>query len=243
MINSGRIPVDFLIMKYHGNLQAPNYSLWWQINEGSLKVGGMYIWIFFISSLGISSQVEVTCVPAPTSTVSSIGNTNGEEVGPSVYLERLKILRQRCGLDNTKVLLLSFYVSQGDSDKQGRDRFSQRSDPVLVYGVPGPPLALRQWLFFSRQQEDRPPLTSLLSKPAVPTVASSTDMLHSKLSQLRESREQHQHSDLDSNQSHSSGTMTTSSSSTANIDDLKKRLERIKSSRKWSCPPPGTLQL
>lgn len=134
------------------------------------------------SSTGISPQMEVTCVPTPTSTVSSIGNTNGEEVGPSVYLERLKILRQRCGLDNTK-------------------------------------------------QDDRPPLTSLLSKPAIPPVASSTDMLHSKLSQLRESREQHQHSDLDSNQTHSAGTLT-SSSSTTNIDDLKKRLERIKSSRK-----------
>ncbi|XP_028734747.1 cytoskeleton-associated protein 5 [Peromyscus leucopus] len=134
------------------------------------------------SSTGISPQMEVTCVPTPTSTVSSIGNTNGEEVGPSVYLERLKILRQRCGLDNTK-------------------------------------------------QDDRPPLTSLLSKPAIPPVASSTDMLHSKLSQLRESREQHQHSELDSNQTHSAGTLT-SSSSTANIDDLKKRLERIKSSRK-----------
>ncbi|KAL6084147.1 hypothetical protein STEG23_006958 [Scotinomys teguina] len=134
------------------------------------------------TSTGISPQMEVTCVPTPTSTVSSIGNTNGEEVGPSVYLERLKILRQRCGLDNTK-------------------------------------------------QDDRPPLTSLLSKPAIPPVASSTDMLHSKLSQLRESREQHQHSDLDSNQTHSAGTMT-SSSSTTNIDDLKKRLERIKSSRK-----------
>lgn len=133
------------------------------------------------TSTGISSQMEVTCVPTPTSTVSSIGNTNGEEVGPSVYLERLKILRQRCGLDNAK-------------------------------------------------QDDRPPLTSLLSKPAIPPVASSTDMLHSKLSQLRESREQHQHSDLDSSQTHSSGTI--SSSSTTNIDDLKKRLERIKSSRK-----------
>ncbi|KAK7828925.1 hypothetical protein U0070_002155, partial [Myodes glareolus] len=133
------------------------------------------------TSTGISSQMEVTCVPTPTSTVSSIGNTNGEEVGPSVYLERLKILRQRCGLDNTK-------------------------------------------------QDDRPPLTSLLSKPAIPPVASSTDMLHSKLSQLRESREQHQHSDLDSSQTHSSGSIT--SSSTTNIDDLKKRLERIKSSRK-----------
>uniref|UniRef100_A0A8C0LDH3 Cytoskeleton-associated protein 5 n=1 Tax=Canis lupus dingo TaxID=286419 RepID=A0A8C0LDH3_CANLU len=121
-------------------------------------------------------------IPASTGMASS-SNTNGEEVGPSVYLERLKILRQRCGLDNTK-------------------------------------------------QDERPPLTSLLSKPAVPPVASSTDMLHSKLSQLRESREQHQHSDLDSNQTHSSGSVTTSSSSTANIDDLKKRLERIKSSRK-----------
>lgn len=120
-------------------------------------------------------------MPTPTSTVPSIGNTNGDEVGPSVYLERLKILRQRCGLDNTK-------------------------------------------------QDDRPPLTSLLSKPSIPPVASSTDMLHSKLSQLRESREQHQHSELDSTQSHSAGAVT--SSSTTNIDDLKKRLERIKSSRK-----------
>ncbi|XP_006865128.1 PREDICTED: cytoskeleton-associated protein 5 isoform X2 [Chrysochloris asiatica] len=135
------------------------------------------------TSTGVSPQMEVTCVSAPTSTVSSLGNTNGEEVGPSVYLERLKILRQRCGLDNTK-------------------------------------------------QDDRPPLTSLLSKPTVPPVVSSTDMLHSKLSQLRESREQHQHSDLDSKQTHSAGTMSTSPSSAANIDDLKKRLERIKSSRK-----------
>ncbi|XP_040836133.1 cytoskeleton-associated protein 5 isoform X2 [Ochotona curzoniae] len=135
------------------------------------------------TSTGISPQMEVTCMPAPTSTVSSIGNTNGEEVGPSVYLERLKILRQRCGLDNTK-------------------------------------------------QDERPPLSSLLSKPATPPVASSTDMLHSKLSQLRESREQHQHSELDSNQTHSSGSLTSSSASTTNIDDLKKRLERIKSSRK-----------
>ncbi|XP_066490021.1 cytoskeleton-associated protein 5 isoform X2 [Tiliqua scincoides] len=137
------------------------------------------------SSTGVSPQTEVSCIPTPTNTVSSsIGNSNGEEVGPSVYLERLKILRQRCGLDNAK-------------------------------------------------QEDRALLTSQLSKPSAPTVASSTDMLHSKLSQLRESREQYQHIDLDSNQTHSSGIGTTTSSSAAsNIDDLKKRLERIKSSRK-----------
>lgn len=136
------------------------------------------------SSTGVSPQTEMSCIPTPTSTVSSIGSSNGEEVGPSVYLERLKILRQRCGLDNAK-------------------------------------------------QEDRAPLTSQLSKPSAPTVASSTDMLHSKLSQLRESREQCQHIDLDSNQTLSSGIGTTTSSSAAsNIDDLKKRLERIKSSRK-----------
>ncbi|XP_061466898.1 cytoskeleton-associated protein 5 isoform X2 [Rhineura floridana] len=138
-----------------------------------------------VPSTGVSPQMEVSCIPTPTNTVpSSIGNSNGEDVGPSVYLERLKILRQRCGLDNAK-------------------------------------------------QEDRAPLTTQLSKPSVPTVASCTDMLHSKLSQLRESREQYQHIDLDSNQTHSSGIGTTTSSSTAsNIDDLKKRLERIKSSRK-----------
>lgn len=71
---------------------------------------------FYISSPGISPQMEVTCLPAPTGTVSSIGNTNGEEVGPSVYLERLKILRQRCGLDNTKV---PTWVREG-GDKQVR---------------------------------------------------------------------------------------------------------------------------
>uniref|UniRef100_A0A8C5UDW9 Cytoskeleton associated protein 5 n=1 Tax=Malurus cyaneus samueli TaxID=2593467 RepID=A0A8C5UDW9_9PASS len=156
------------------------------------------------TSTGISPQMEGTCVPASTHTVSSsIGNTNGEEVGPSVYLERLKILRQRCGLDNAKVLLFK----------------------TLWQSV-----SVKHW-----SQEDRPPLTSLLSKPTLPTVASSTDMLHSKLSQLRESREQYQHLDLDSNQTHSSGigtTLASPSSAAANIDDLRKRLERIKSSRK-----------
>uniref|UniRef100_A0A8C6Y5Z4 Cytoskeleton associated protein 5 n=1 Tax=Naja naja TaxID=35670 RepID=A0A8C6Y5Z4_NAJNA len=137
-----------------------------------------------ISSTGVSPQMEVSCIPTPTNVVSpAIGNSNGEEVGPSVYLERLKILRQRCGLDNAK-------------------------------------------------QEDRASLATTLSKPSVPTVASSTDMLHSKLSQLRESREQYQHIDLDSNQTHAGIGSTTSSSAASNIDDLKKRLERIKSSRK-----------
>ncbi|KAM8940030.1 cytoskeleton-associated protein 5 isoform 2-T2 [Pelodytes ibericus] len=136
------------------------------------------------SSTGISPLgTEITPAPTMTSSAPPASNSNGEEVGPSVYLERLKILRQRCGLDNAK-------------------------------------------------QEERPPLTSLLSKSSAPAVVSSTDMLHSKLSQLRETREQFQHLDLDSNQTHSSTTTTSSSSSVTNIDDLKKRLERIKSSRK-----------
>ncbi|KAL4642009.1 cytoskeleton-associated protein 5 isoform X1 [Arapaima gigas] len=104
-------------------------------------------------------------------------NTNGEELKPAVYYERLKILRQRHGLEN--------------NTKQQED-------------------------------DDRPPLTSLLSKPSV---ASSTDMLHSKLSQLKESRE-HYHQE----QSHSHSPSRSSSPAT-NLDDLKKRLERIKSNR------------
>ncbi|XP_075694010.1 cytoskeleton-associated protein 5 isoform X2 [Rhinoderma darwinii] len=136
-----------------------------------------------ITSTG-SHVTEINTLPAVTSSASSATNANGEEVGPSVYLERLKILRLRCGLDNAK-------------------------------------------------QDERPPLSSLLSKTSTPSVVSSTDMLHSKLSQLRESRDTFQHLDLDSNQTHASTTSsTTSSATTANIDDLKKRLERIKSSRK-----------
>ncbi|MGH0185066.1 UNVERIFIED_CONTAM: hypothetical protein FKN15_017031 [Acipenser sinensis] len=134
------------------------------------------------SSSGISPQSTDTFVPSSTTTAPSIP-TNGEEVKPAVYLERLKILRQRHGLENN-----------------------------------------------SKQQEDRPLLTSLLSKPSTPSVSSSTDMLHSKLSQLKESRE-HYHQELESNQSHTQSSMSTTSSAT-NLDDLKKRLERIKSNRK-----------
>lgn len=74
----------------------------------------IYFLLFFLlpHPLGISPQMEGTCVPVSTHTVSSsIGNTNGEEVGPSVYLERLKILRQRCGLDNAKVLYLTMLAN------------------------------------------------------------------------------------------------------------------------------------
>ncbi|KAI1889583.1 hypothetical protein AGOR_G00164410 [Albula goreensis] len=80
----------------------------------------------------------------PNPSNAPLGN-NGEDIKPAVYYERLKILRQRHGLENNS-------------------KMQQQQ----------------------QQQDDRPPLTSLLSKPSV---ASSTDMLHSKLSQLKESRE------------------------------------------------------
>uniref|UniRef100_A0A665WER4 Cytoskeleton associated protein 5 n=1 Tax=Echeneis naucrates TaxID=173247 RepID=A0A665WER4_ECHNA len=105
-------------------------------------------------------------------------SSNNEELKPAVYYERLKILRQRQGLENT-----------------------------------------------SRQ---RPAISSLLSSK--PSVASSTDMLHSKLSQLKESREMYQQEH--NAHSHSpTHTHTRSASPAANLDDLKKRLERIKSNR------------
>uniref|UniRef100_A0A671SXP6 Cytoskeleton-associated protein 5-like n=1 Tax=Sinocyclocheilus anshuiensis TaxID=1608454 RepID=A0A671SXP6_9TELE len=66
-------------------------------------------------------------------------SSNGEDLNAAAYYERLKILRQRRGLEN------------------------------------------------STPEEDRPPFSSLR-----PSVASSTDMLHSKLSQLKESREHFQ---------------------------------------------------
>ncbi|XP_053553083.1 cytoskeleton-associated protein 5-A-like, partial [Bombina bombina] len=59
-------------------------------------------------STGISLHAtEITAPPTVTNAPPPVTNTNGEEVGPSVYMERLKILRQRCGLDNAKVLLVA----------------------------------------------------------------------------------------------------------------------------------------
>ncbi|XP_067444811.1 cytoskeleton-associated protein 5 isoform X1 [Thunnus thynnus] len=116
-------------------------------------------------------------------------SSNNEELKPAVYYERLKILRQRQGLENTS--------RQGTGG--GED-----------------------------EPQQRPPISSLLSSK--PSVASSTDMLHSKLSQLKESRElyQQEHNAHSHSPTH---THTRSASPAANLDDLKKRLERIKSNR------------
>ncbi|XP_078077167.1 cytoskeleton-associated protein 5 [Mustelus asterias] len=132
------------------------------------------------SSAGFSSPPDESSYVASSTSIPSAGSTNGEEVGPAVYLERLKILRQRCGLENNSKL------------------------------------------------EERQPATSLLSKPTVPTVASSSELLHNKLAHLRDSREYNQEPE-----SHHPPVQTNSNTtSAANLDDLKKRLERIKSSRK-----------
>ncbi|XP_032379162.1 cytoskeleton-associated protein 5 isoform X2 [Etheostoma spectabile] len=115
-------------------------------------------------------------------------SSSNEEVKPAVYYERLKILRQRQGLENT---------SRGVGGSED-------------------------------EPQQRPPISSLLSSK--PSVASSTDMLQSKLSQLKESRELYQQEH--NAQSHSpTRTHTRSASPAANLDDLKKRLERIKSKR------------
>lgn len=111
-------------------------------------------------------------------------SSNSEELKPAVYYERLKILRQRQGLENN-----------------------------ARQGVGGG----------EEEPQQRPPISSLLSSK--PSVASSTDMLHSKLSQLKESREHKAHSHSPTH------AHTRSASPAANLDDLKKRLERIKNNR------------
>uniref|UniRef100_A0A671X680 Cytoskeleton associated protein 5 n=1 Tax=Sparus aurata TaxID=8175 RepID=A0A671X680_SPAAU len=128
------------------------------------------------TSAGTAGRCNVHVV-IPQHGVDSSLSSNNEELKPAVYYERLKILRQRQGLENT-----------------------------------------------SR----RPPISSLLSSK--PSVASSTDMLHSKLSQLKESRElyQQEHNAHSHSPTHAH---TRSASPAANLDDLKKRLERIKSNR------------
>ncbi|XP_061677746.1 cytoskeleton-associated protein 5 isoform X2 [Syngnathoides biaculeatus] len=113
-------------------------------------------------------------------------SSNDDDLKPAVYYERLKILRQRQGLENTRSM-------SGSDDEQ-----------------------------------QRPPISSLLSSK--PSVASSTDMLHSKLSQLKESRELYQQEHNVKPRS-SSNVHTRSTSPAANLGDLKKRLERIKNNR------------
>ncbi|XP_078139030.1 cytoskeleton-associated protein 5 isoform X2 [Centroberyx gerrardi] len=117
-------------------------------------------------------------------------SSNGEELKPAVYYERLKILRQRQGLENNSRMQQG--VGGGEEE----------------------------------QQQQRAPISSLLSSK--PSVASSTDMLHSKLSQLKESRELYQQEHNTHSPTHAH---TRSASPSANLDDLKKRLERIKSNR------------
>lgn len=116
---------------------------------------------------------------------SSVSSTN-EELKPAVYYERLKILRQRQGLENT-----SRGTGGGDEEPQ-----------------------------------HRPPISSLLSSK--PPVASSTDMLQSKLSQLKESRELYQQEQNTHSPAHGHAR---SALPAANLDDLRKRLEKIKSNR------------
>ncbi|XP_077424223.1 cytoskeleton-associated protein 5 isoform X2 [Vanacampus margaritifer] len=112
-------------------------------------------------------------------------SSNDEDLKPAVYYERLKILRQRQGLENIRGI-----GSGGDDEPQ-----------------------------------QRAPISSLLSSK--PAVASSTDMLQSKLSQLKESRELYQQEHNAQPRSPSNAHIR-SASPAANVGDLKERLERIK---------------
>ncbi|KAM3609135.1 uncharacterized protein V6R79_010019 [Siganus canaliculatus] len=133
------------------------------------------------------ARIQTSAV-IPQHGVDSSLSSNSEELKPAVYYERLKILRQRQGLENN-----SRAVSGSEDEPQ-----------------------------------QRAPISSLLSSK--PSVASSTDMLHSKLSQLKESRELYQQ-EHNANSHSPTHTHTRSASPAANLDDLKKRLERIKSKR------------
>lgn len=135
------------------------------------------------------ARIQTSAV-IPQHGVDSSLSGNNEELKPAVYYERLKILRQRQGLENT-----SRQQGVGGSDDE---------------------------------PQQRPAISSLLSSK--PSVASSTDMLHSKLSQLKESRELYQQEHNAHSHSPTHG-HTRSASPAANLDDLKKRLERIKSNR------------
>ncbi|XP_074532873.1 cytoskeleton-associated protein 5 isoform X3 [Halichoeres trimaculatus] len=134
------------------------------------------------------ARIQTSAVIPQHGVDSGLSSTN-EELKPAVYYERLKILRQRQGLENNA--------------RQG-----------VVGGEDEP--------------QHRSPISSLLSSK--PSVASSTDMLHSKLSQLKESRELYQQEHNAHSHSPTHG-HTRSASPAANLDDLKKRLERIKSNR------------
>uniref|UniRef100_A0A671SXN6 Cytoskeleton-associated protein 5-like n=1 Tax=Sinocyclocheilus anshuiensis TaxID=1608454 RepID=A0A671SXN6_9TELE len=102
-------------------------------------------------------------------------SSNGEDLNAAAYYERLKILRQRRGLENSTVCLLL--------------KLQNRVGEWLC--------ANSEKLYTCAPEEDRPPFSSLR-----PSVASSTDMLHSKLSQLKESREHFQSTSWDSNSGH-----------------------------------------
>ncbi|KAM9377134.1 LOW QUALITY PROTEIN: cytoskeleton-associated protein 5 [Pholidichthys leucotaenia] len=133
------------------------------------------------------TRIQTSAV-IPQHSVDSSLSSSTEDLKPAVYYERLKILRQRQGLEN-----MARQQGVGGNDDE-------------------PP--------------QRPTISSLLSSK--PSVASSTDMLQSKLSQLKESRELYQQEHGSHSPIH---THTRSTSPAANLDDLKKRLEKIKSNR------------
>uniref|UniRef100_A0A3B4WQQ0 Cytoskeleton associated protein 5 n=1 Tax=Seriola lalandi dorsalis TaxID=1841481 RepID=A0A3B4WQQ0_SERLL len=128
-------------------------------------------------------------------------------------------------LKNTSQFFQS-YVERGlrmiESEREGKARIQTSADTCISSGT------MTGVGSSDDEPQQRPAISSLLSSK--PSVASSTDMLHSKLSQLKESREMYQqeHNAHSHSPTHAH---TRSASPAANLDDLKKRLERIKSNR------------
>uniref|UniRef100_A0A672HC88 Cytoskeleton associated protein 5 n=1 Tax=Salarias fasciatus TaxID=181472 RepID=A0A672HC88_SALFA len=106
-------------------------------------------------------------------------------------------------------------------------RFESPGQTAAEMTPPSRPSPLQSVSGGEEEPPQRAAISSLLSPK--PPVASSTDMLHSKLSQLKESRELYQQEHSAPSPTH--GHARSASPAAANLDDLKKRLERIKSKR------------
>uniref|UniRef100_A0A672HCF7 Cytoskeleton associated protein 5 n=1 Tax=Salarias fasciatus TaxID=181472 RepID=A0A672HCF7_SALFA len=134
-------------------------------------------------------------------------------------------------LKNTSQFFQS-YVERGlriiESEREGKPRIQSSSGQTAAEMTPpSRPSPLQSVSGGEEEPPQRAAISSLLSPK--PPVASSTDMLHSKLSQLKESRELYQQEHSAPSPTH--GHARSASPAAANLDDLKKRLERIKSKR------------
>lgn len=83
------------------------------------------------SGVNSNTGVSVSAV-IPQHCVDSSLSSNNEELKPAVYYERLKILRQRQGLENTsRVSLLTHTHYKGERGHRGQD--ARTFARVIIY--------------------------------------------------------------------------------------------------------------